>query len=315
MLLAAWLKDFHVRLLYRKEKHVDENFFDYVSRLAYWNGYSSEKIFSDKLILLFKRKFPDRSFYVEKTQKIITMIEFLIEKEINYSQLNLSIFRKVNSEFHICPICWEENGYIRFYWRYENYLVCHIHIANMQKVSELDYGGQIACMVTDESVKPNYSCLILMRSVAVFSKSDGAPDMVKMEVQINYIMIGMVKLICNVFISLFDVYLHDKIIISALKNGYFVGLSISKKMEKMFTKLLYGNNKYRVDLQGLVMILIDSNPIFLSGQAGREFHEWLTSEGFSTKLSIENFLNGGLFFEHYNFKKSKENLIRYKFSI
>ena len=44
-----------LKLLYRADKFLDESFFDYLSRLSYWNGFNSADVFTSVLVKLYNK--------------------------------------------------------------------------------------------------------------------------------------------------------------------------------------------------------------------------------------------------------------------
>lgn len=114
-----------LKLLIREEKIFDELFLDYMSRLAYRNGFDSLDSFT-------RRVKPGRQIldYLRFQNGIELLLSRKIDATLDYSFLKS---RHNFTNVGICDLCFSENAYIRWYWRLARFSVCAKHRVGLRR--------------------------------------------------------------------------------------------------------------------------------------------------------------------------------------
>lgn len=154
-----------MRLLARPQPHIDESLESYLIRLSDDNGYDSYQTFSRLVWLWLKENdfeagggFPKQLhqvnvYHADRTSNLrvraLRLIESLIDAEqssllklavmhsaVKFSGGRVAVFRDGvdiprcflrSDNIPICPLCLEEDLYIRQHWHYLPYIACHQH--------------------------------------------------------------------------------------------------------------------------------------------------------------------------------------------
>lgn len=119
-----------MKLLYRGIKDKNESLMDYLARLARKNGYSSAKVFENRITDAFYQVCRGDKYNLSNYGVQRLALEYVLKRDI---QLDCSDRMKAGTRGlwiaspRICEQCLDELGFIPFYWRLRDYQYCHIH--------------------------------------------------------------------------------------------------------------------------------------------------------------------------------------------
>jgi len=176
-----------LNLLYREKKFVDEALPDYLTRLAYWNGFRSLESFSKSLKKIYQELYVEKESGDTKKKNLIIhhssikdhfwiqckyAIEYVLKRDICVNEVNISEKTQKGGlkTANFCSDCWKEAPYVRFYWRLGSYGVCHNHGSKMQQFDPLSYNPDVGrlrvsaeqtrCSLSSESDRINRFLLL-----------------------------------------------------------------------------------------------------------------------------------------------------------
>lgn len=126
-----------MKLLYRSLPFIDECFYGYIGRLAYWNGFKNGSTFLLKLRYIYKKlSNSDELSHGYFFDALESVLNRSLPGQYNW---NGSVTDILKNEVKICSLCWSAKAYIRFYWRYEAYSICHKHNTLLLLMSHISY--------------------------------------------------------------------------------------------------------------------------------------------------------------------------------
>lgn len=235
-----------MKLLYRAEKYADEGIADYISRLAFFNGYKTSAQFTRKLVDYYDNEFGnippgfiegrellDFEHYkgAQKLYKARLAIEQIFKRMFDKSQLHYAkcIGKNALRKPMMCEKCWKSEPYIRAYWYISQYVRCHVHDSELKPFSS--YGNE---SVAESECAKGVLSPVLKKSV---ERSTGKSDM-------------LARIVCDMEIYAYEIQLIDwidqfgrkanfgKLRVEETKSmsdsGLLVGLSIEERMTKIF---------------------------------------------------------------------------------
>jgi len=251
-------------LLYGARPYVDEGLDDYIARLAYWNGFVSDRKFILTLLRVGKT-LDEENHYVTNNccaawYRCRDILCYLINYDLSLLQLSsgcgTSPFR--TSKFvdwsKICVKCWQEEQYFRVFWRIDDYRVCHLHNTSLVD-SDGFYSEMDRIRHSDEpQVNQDESCLITTRAVKIFrTEHDSVWKIFFERWKIAYLSKVLEKF--GWFIKrYFNTSLRLYPIRKMLTSGRLVGRIPSRQLEDMSIMLCRG--KSACETRGLIFILV-----------------------------------------------------------
>ncbi|CNG47400.1 TniQ family protein [Yersinia intermedia] len=135
----------------RPSKNQDEIAWDYIFRLSQANGFSTlekfqkyilenasckmyENLNSKKNMKRFGTNQIEKYISSNKLSKYQVALEWVLQRTIFNEELDdLKESYILLKERKICQQCWSEHQYVRFFWRFECYKICHIHSIQLIK--------------------------------------------------------------------------------------------------------------------------------------------------------------------------------------
>ncbi|USD21134.1 TniQ family protein [Microbulbifer variabilis] len=260
-----------MNFLYREKKFVDESLSDYVGRLAYWNGYRNSKVLISLLIktyssLLVGSDISERErarlsninveykYHNLKWHKIRIALEFILRRYFILSELNL--YEKPPKswlyESKLCCKCWDDNPYVRFYWRDRLYSVCHLHDEKLVKIKDIPYGTSSSSLAGKIHLnKFNYNCGVT--KAILDSHIDTGCSLSDLNFE-RAVAEDERKLWHRVRLFMKDRFLWEVDLECHLDIQELSGLSITVRLERIISKLHY-ENKLQEKLLRVVLIL------------------------------------------------------------
>lgn len=151
------------KLLYHDQINSDEIIQDYIARLAIRNGFSSIRKFLVWLITFVDRADEledyDPRTYQGRLNRYRQKLEIVLGRNIpeDSMAIYLGVERLYESVVKICPRCFSEHPYYKFYWRFDLYSVCHKHDINLVDISSDPY--DIPCLLPSQSQR-KVSCFL-----------------------------------------------------------------------------------------------------------------------------------------------------------
>lgn len=300
-----------MKLLYRSEKYHDESFSDFLDRLGYWNGFSSKETFARFLADLFNETYYSDGYGAH------LMLEQLLGRNIPKTGNHCMARSKIpNGVVKICANCWKENRYIRFYWRFNDYIECHIHGALLIYPNFFSYQSDNAIGVKadgklDDSEK--YPRYLLIEAIKFYLNYDCSLNLIEKELEQHRYAKEITKWVVDFFSENLGMRLNLSGAIRLIDSGGLIGLSVRKKMESIYEWLLSGNEPLEQLVRIITAIRIgDRTTIYWTGRRRYEqpvsgFEQWLKTE----VLSIDD-----LFYAYLGFGQRdgspKNHKIRYE---
>lgn len=155
-----------MRLLYRSLPFMDECFYGYIARLAYWNGFKKGSAFLIKLRYVYKKlsNSDDLSheYFFDAVESVLNRS---LPREYNW---NSSVTDILKNEVKICSQCWNAKAYIRFYWRDEKYSICHKHNSLLLLMNHVSYDPNFDVVIgIDKYRKVNSSLNCELRGIVL----------------------------------------------------------------------------------------------------------------------------------------------------
>lgn len=280
-------------LLCRKSKHVDENIFDYFSRLSYWNGFGSVEIFTKFIAEAHGEKLGRVRDRVRNEYTLRAWIEQLLRRNIPISQMNSLMECKIShGKARVCPRCWEKAPYIRFYWRFDDYTVCHKHQALLAPFLSWDMGvcNYNDC-VSEEFVKEGSEAnSILMQAVKIHAEKDNALALIEKEMERYIYERDLVSWVSAFFKNNLNACLNEVEAKRLIDSSVLVGNQIFKRMDLIIQELLGDHTQFERRLRILLAVHILDNKSLCGRRIYRDpadgYKEWATAE----VLSIDELL-------------------------
>ncbi len=302
-----------LKLLYRADKFLDESFFDYLSRLSYWNGFNSANVFKSALIKLYNKIYLDDKNQLFNIMKCHSALESVLKRNINYSQLNLFNYSLCHKGvIKICRCCWMKSKYIRFYWRMDGYSICHIHKTKLIVCSEGLYSHYFSS-VNDSKVetdKMEHNQRVLNKAIEIYSLTDFALKKIESELDCNFYEKKIIIWLSH-FLKMHmsrDVNISDALNLS--DSGALVGLSIHNRMDKIIN-ILSASNKWLENVIRIVAVLrVKQLPI----QYDASGWTYYPAPGFDYWANIEGLSIDSLFYAYVGFGSLRHTMpARYQF--
>lgn len=279
--------------MYRKSKHVDESFFDYLSRLSYWNGFGSVEKFSKFIAEEYGEKLGGVRDQIKNEYILRCWIEQLLRRNIPISQMNSLMESKVShGKARVCPHCWEEARYIRFYWRFNDYTTCHKH--QVLLVTFLDWDMDICnyndCVAEKFAKESNEANGILMQAVKIHAEKDNALALIEKEMDRYGYERDLVSWISAFFKNNLNACLNEVEAKQLIDSNVLVGNQIFKRMDLIIQELLGDHAQFERRLRILLAVHILDNKTLCGRRIFRDpadgYKEWATAE----VLSIDELL-------------------------
>ena len=275
-----------MKLLYREEKHVDETFSDYLSRLSYWNGFSSKKKFTNILSNLFDEKYENNTKKRKNEQKIHLMLEQLLKRNIpSPDTCHLAPYKIPNGRAKICTICWENQHYIRFFWHFNNYSACHIHNIEMQTAAHLTYNQNITKprkTEENQNIKYNYPNHLLVELIKKHSKYHHGINFIEEQIEHYSYINSLVTFLDKYFCENRKTHLETKKTLELVESVNFLTMSAEEKIEKTLKTLLIGNELHEREAR-IIAAIRTSKKHYRFGyvyheSTPRNFQQWAYNE-------------------------------------
>lgn len=289
-----------MKLLYRGEKKYDEGLWDYLSRLGYWNGFSSVDIllrslchFSDGISSGITSKKKDM-------YKIRCILEQLLKRNISMDRIfNMQGCQVPNGSVKICQGCWEESRYVRYYWRFSHYVKCHIHGIFLIIPSKFSYhSDNVIGKISDGEVNHSekYSINLLTLSTMFYLDSDNAIELMDKDLERHRCAKEIVEWVGKFFRDYMGVNLNIEGASRLIDSGNLIGFSVLKKMESIYRELLVNNESFEKSVRIIAAIRVGDRSNILRfcryNVFGLGFSEWVKQE----VLSVDE-----LFYAYFGF--------------
>lgn len=125
-------------LLYKSPKKEDEAICSYAHRIAYFNGFTTEVSFKKflKKASIFLKVESSQNLSKETFGLLVNQRLCNSEKMFHYAYAGFP-----DREF-ICTFCWDEDPYIRSYWRDLDQCSCNVHNSPLLLVGNFNYGKE-----------------------------------------------------------------------------------------------------------------------------------------------------------------------------
>lgn len=282
-----------VVLLYRNSKYVDESFFDYLSRLSYWNGFGSVEKFSKFIAEAHGEKLGGVRDQRKNEYMLRCWVEQLLRRNIPISQMNSLMKSKIShGKARVCPHCWEESRYIRFYWRFDDYIVCHKHQTLLVPFLNWDMGicNHNDCVSEEFAKESSEAKSILMQAIKIHAEKDNALTLIEKELDRHGYEKSLVFWISAFFKNNLHACLNEDEAKHLIDSNALVGNEIFKRMDLIIQELLGENAQLERRLRILLAVHILDNKSSRWRRIYRDpadgYKEWASAE----VLSIDELL-------------------------
>jgi hypothetical protein len=306
-----------LKLLYRGHKYSDESFPDYVHRVSYWNGYENIKKFSRELTIFYKKVYGrdytfSQSLYnygkfknIEQERHNLKWLrqrlslERIFNFSFNTSELNL--FSEDNRQNYnggfICPDCWTENMYIRFYWRFSNYSTCRLHRKELLYVEIISYDPSLIlvfCSDINASLRKAKHCYFL--ELIAMNKHDSCLSMsyILEEKEIaqyeNKIWGNVLSCLRNYFGILHNYYA----IYEFVDVGNLVGLSVVSRANIVVAAIITLDDRFEklIKIVTILVIIKHCQRNLNKNKNNLEFSGWAQAEAYSISHLLYVYIRG-----------------------
>ena len=215
-----------------------------MDRIAHFNGFTLEN-FKKYLANIYDEIYGNSIFGINFLSKYKIALEWAFKRTISVDEIPL-IGKTEKFEIgglRVCRDCLLNKVYIRFYWRFKDYSVCHIHGINLFLSPSLNYNNSASY----ESLKicrfqPRHKHLI-----ALIRHSQVAVDalsVIRDEMHLISSERLLVGKICHFFNKRFKLRLKGKFAIKCIEAGYLIGLSMSARIDKLIHILCRKHKRY-----------------------------------------------------------------------
>lgn len=305
-----------MKLLYRADKYDDESFSDFLDRLGCWNGFSSKETFSRCLADLFNETYGgDKNKKVDE-HKVHLMLEQLLGRNIpEAGAFSMALSKIPSGTVKVCANCWKENRYIRFYWRFNSYVECHVHgvlltYPNLFSYQSDNSVGEQADNSLDISEK--YPRHLLVEAIKFYLGSDCSLSLIEEDLEQHRYAKEITEWVAGFFSEKLGVILNLTGALKVIDSGNLIGLSVPKKMESIYARLLSGNELLETNVRIITAIRIGDQSTFWTHHRRYEppalgFEQWRKTE----VLSIDDLFYAYLGFGQRN-GTPKNYKIRYE---
>ena len=256
-------------LLYGARPYVDEGLDDYIARLAYWNGFASDRNFMLALLRINETINTDSHYVtnncISSWDRCRDALCYLINFDISFLQLSsgsgTSPYRtkKFIDWSRICISCWQEEQYFRVFWRIDDYRVCHLH-----NISMVESGGFYSEMgrtrhIAEAQIEQDKSCVITVRAIDVFCKEHDSIWKIFFERWKVKYLCKVLKIFDSFIASYFNYSLKLHPIRNMLNSGKLVGSAPSCQLEKIYTILCHGKHAHeKLSLMFILVLMVKS---------------------------------------------------------
>lgn len=295
-----------VKLLYRADKFPDECFPDYLARLSCWNGFKDSADFMRFLSKIYNNLHPDDCqeknpdpdskefearypFYI-RWYKCRIALEFIIRRSLVYSELNLDAYR-VSQPNKVCVGCWGENPYRKFYWRYQEYKICHKHNVRLVVVDNILYNSPTLTGTTEyvatldrRSISCSYVSAILRNNpLKTFNFENLQRENYIIELEIT-----LWKRVIRFLNERFSFSFVSMDIFDFVTLESIAGLAISNRLEKMTEKLIGCKTEFSLFIKTAVLVCIQRSYLMYYP----DVKSWVLSEAYFINPVFYSYLYG-----------------------
>ena len=170
------------------------------------------------------------------------VLEWIFKRTISIDEIYILVKSEI-SRLRVCRDCLLNKGYIRFYWRFKDYSVCHIHGADLFFLPSLDYNNSA-----------NYESLNMCRFqprhkhlIALIKHSQmavNALSVIRDEMYLISYERLLINKICCFFNKQFKLRLKGKFAIKCIESGCFIGLSMGARVDMLIYILCRKHKRY-----------------------------------------------------------------------
>jgi hypothetical protein len=252
-----------MKFLYRAEKKYDEGFLDYISRMSYFNGFSSSGVLLRKLCDFYDEAYGGvRSKKIEM-YKVRLALEQLLQRNMPVDRMFYTDgCQFTNERVKVCIRCWCECRYIRYYWWFSHYVKCHIHDDNLFFPNEVSFESDDVVgemFSNDVSCLEIYSSHLLTRLIMFYLNSDNAIELMEGDLNEHLYAKSNIEWVADYFGEHMNVYLNISGALELIDSGSLVGFSVHKKMESVYKELLVNNEPFEKSVRIITAIIVGRN--------------------------------------------------------